>query len=117
MNRGIYDLLVGALGSEDEARRWLAVYEDLSEHIILGFNERCKARIRLEKTNAEGREFLARVRAIIDECSRLGSPARAARVAAFSICVMLDGSGEACGTQYRMLTEDGDPVKFFHHDL
>jgi len=68
-------------------------------------------------SNVKGREFMASVRAIIDECSRLESPARAARVVAHSMLVMLDGSGEACGTQYQVFTEDGEPVKFFHHDL
>lgn len=56
-------------------------------------------------------------KSIIAECSRLESPARAAHVAVFAMLVMLDGSGEHIGEQYKLLTEDDKPVEFFHHDL
>ena len=73
-------------------------------------------------TNRSGEIFLQHVRDIIDDCSKLESPERAARVTAFAICVMLDGSGEHCGPEYVLSVKnenDGidDPVKFFHHDL
>ncbi len=67
--------------------------------------------------NKQGKEFLDKVREIYTECSRIESPEQAARITAFSIMVMLDGSGEHCGTQYRVLTEDFELVDFFHHDL
>lgn len=68
-------------------------------------------------TNELGEELLDRIREIIKECGCLPTPERAALVTAFSIMVMLDGSGESLGRQYRVYTEDGEPVLFFHHDL
>lgn len=67
--------------------------------------------------NKAGVIFLNEARSIIAECSRLESPAQAARVAVFAMLVMLDGSGEHVGEKYRLLTEGGKPVEFFHHDL
>ncbi len=67
--------------------------------------------------NEQGKEFLKKVRGIYQECARIETPERAARVTAFSILVMLDGSGEFPGTSYRVLTEDFELVEFFHHDL
>lgn len=68
-----------------------------------------------------GEIFLRRVREIIEDCSKLPTPERAARVTAFAICVMLDGSGEDIGPEYILYVrneKDGiDPVNFFHHDL
>jgi hypothetical protein len=65
-----------------------------------------------------GQEFLNRVREIIAECAKLPDPGRAAHVTAFSILVMLDSvSGESGGTQYKVQTDDGEDVEFFHHDL
>ena len=70
-----------------------------------------------EDTNKHGKDFLNEIRAIIGECGKIEDPARAAHTAAFSICVMLDGSGEHIGKQFRVVTEDGEPVDFYHHDL
>ncbi len=67
--------------------------------------------------NEQGKEFLDKVRGIYKECSRIESSEQAARTTAFSIMVMLDGSGEHCGKNYRVLTEDFELVEFFHHDL
>ena len=67
--------------------------------------------------NKAGKDFLKEVRDIIKDCSRLESPEHAAHVAVFSILVMLDGSGEYIGEQYKLLTEDDKPVEFLHHDL
>ena len=67
--------------------------------------------------NKAGEKFLNEVRAIITECARLESPERAAHVAAFSILVLLDGSQEHVGEQFKVLTEDNKPVEFFHHEL
>ncbi len=67
--------------------------------------------------NEQGKEFLDEVREIYRECSKQETPERAARITAFSILVMLDGSGEHCGTKYRVLTEEFELVEFFHHDL
>ncbi len=72
-------------------------------------------------SNKNGEEFLGRCREIIKECSRLNTSERAARVAIFSLCVMLDGSGEDCGPEYMLTVRNEnngvDPVRFFHHDL
>jgi len=67
--------------------------------------------------NEQGKVFLESIREIYKDTSDLKSPARAARVTAFAICCMLDGSGEHDGQQYQVLTAEGKPVKFFHHDL
>jgi len=68
-----------------------------------------------------GRQFLQEVRVIIEECSKLKTPERAARVTAFAICVMLDGSGESLpGGVYALsvLKDDGlEPVEFKHDEL
>lgn len=73
-------------------------------------------------TNKHGLKFLEEVREIYCDCARrLGTHGHAARVTAFAICVMLDGSGEHVGPDYELYvrTEDGklEPVKFFHHEL
>ena len=68
-------------------------------------------------TNEQGKLFLDEVRAIYKECSKLETPERAAKVTAFSILVMLDGSGEHIGVDYRVLTKDFELVDFFHHDF
>ena len=62
--------------------------------------------------NTAGKNFLQASRDIIAECSKLETPERAARVAVFSMLVMLDGSGEHIGEQYRLFTEKGKPVVF-----
>ncbi len=67
--------------------------------------------------NKEGSIFLKQIRSIIEVCSKLESPERAARVTAFAICVMLDGSGEHPGQEYRVVGENNNDVEFFHHDL
>jgi len=64
-----------------------------------------------------GHEFLDEVRAIIEACSRYKPPAVAARLTAFALLVMLDGSGEHVGSEYRVVDSDGELVEFFHHDL
>jgi len=72
-------------------------------------------------TNEHGLKFLEEVRTIYGDTGRLFTPGRAARVTAFAICVMLDGSGEHIGPDYELYvcTESGDlePVIFFHHEL
>ena len=69
-------------------------------------------------TNELGKQFLQEARGIIEECARLKTPERAARVAVFSMLVMLDGSGEHCDfPTCHVITEDGEQVEFFHHDL
>jgi len=70
-----------------------------------------------ERSKELGRELLKEVRDIIDDCSNLPTPERAARVVAFAILVVLDGSGEHVGRQYKIFTEDGEPVQFNHGDL
>jgi hypothetical protein len=67
--------------------------------------------------NPMGEAFLREVRSIIEGCSDLATPARAARVTAFAILVMLDGSGEHIGPEFRVVDEDGKLVEFWHHDL
>ena len=79
--------------------------------------------IRCERTEdgvaaSDGEAFLAAVREIAEGCSKLETPERAARVTAFSVCVLLDGSGEAYPDRgWRVVDRDGKPVDFFHHDL
>ncbi len=48
----------------------------------------------MANSTQNGQLFLSECRAIIAEASRLESPERAARVAVFALCVLLDGSGE-----------------------
>ena len=73
-----------------------------------------------EHLNQEGAEFLRQVQSIVDECNSL-PPERRAHVTAFSILVLLDGSGESIGAEdYRVFIQDGEnltPVKFWHHRL
>lgn len=64
-----------------------------------------------------GDRFLARVREIIEEAGKCDSPERAARVAAFAICVMLDGSGEEIEVEGLELFHEGRIVVFDHADL
>jgi hypothetical protein len=66
--------------------------------------------------NKHGERFLSEVRKIIDYCSGLESPERAARVTAFSIMVLLDGSGEG-DLNNKVVTIDNEDVEFFHHEL
>jgi hypothetical protein len=67
--------------------------------------------------NKCGEKFLRTVRGIVRECSEYQSPAKAARLTAFSLLVALDGSGEHCGDQFRIVAEDGELAEFCHHDL
>jgi len=75
----------------------------------------------MPSTNEHGLRFLEEVRAIYSDCSKLLTPNSAARLTAFAICVMLDGSGEHVGPNYELYvrTENSDlePVTFFHHEL
>ncbi len=71
--------------------------------------------------NAHGKNWINTCREIAEECGRSNTPKRAALVAVHSLCVMLDGSGENIGQQYRVyaVNEKGDlePVNFLYHDL
>jgi len=61
---------------------------------------------------------LEEIRAIYKDCAKLDSPERAARVTAFAICVMLDGSGEHSECpDFRVVDKNGEKVNFYHHDL
>ncbi len=66
-----------------------------------------------------GEAFLEECRIIIAECASLEE--RAARAAVFSMCVMLDGSGEHIGPDYvlSVRNEGGEleSVTFDHHEL
>jgi hypothetical protein len=66
--------------------------------------------------NKDGEQFLRQVRGIIADCNELPKE-KIAHVVAFQILVMLDGSGEHDGESYRIVTENGNPVEFFHHEL
>lgn len=72
-------------------------------------------------TNKHGLRFLKEVRAIYSACNEPLTPGHAARVTAFAICAMLDGTGEHCGPDYELYvrTQSGklEPVKFFHSEL
>lgn len=74
-----------------------------------------------EGAKEAGNDFLDACRAIIAECAKLESPERAARVAVFAMLVMLDGSGEHVGENYRVFIKSDDgsllAIQFFHHDL
>lgn len=71
--------------------------------------------------NKHGLKFLKEVREVYGDCGKLPYSGHAARVTAFAICVMLDGSGEHVGPDYELYvrTESGklEPVEFFHHEL
>lgn len=80
---------------------------NLSEAITTGFT-----------TNVEGRKLLYRIRNSILDASKADTSQRAAKLTAFSIIGMLDGSGEWDGPDYEIRIKDtGELVKFFHHDL
>jgi hypothetical protein len=68
--------------------------------------------------NKSGKEFIEVVREIQREAETV-APDRRARLTAFLICMMLDDTGEfGDGEQkFKIVTVDGKPVKFGHHDL
>lgn len=67
--------------------------------------------------------FLDAVRLVIQEASKQSSPARAARLTAFGILTIIDGSGESFATDYPFRVcapnENGKykPISVFHYDL
>ncbi len=68
--------------------------------------------------NKQGKDFLNAVRSIVQESSRQESSARAAHITAFSILVLIDGSGESFSdVMYELKTKAGQDVKFLHHEL
>ena len=67
--------------------------------------------------NKSGEVFLSEVREIIELCSAYKTPARAAYLTALGLLLMLDGSGEHIGNQYRIVTESGEPVEFLYGEL
>ncbi|GAH37493.1 unnamed protein product [marine sediment metagenome] len=69
-----------------------------------------------------GNEFLKAIRNIINDVVLTSyHPLKSARLTAFVILTMLDGSGEFDGPEYKLYVrkEDGalESVNFFHHDL
>lgn len=74
----------------------------------------------METPKSRGAQFLSEIRSIISECEKL-QPERRARVVAFSIMVLIDGSGEHVGKQYKLfeVNENDDllSVDFLHHEL
>ena len=73
--------------------------------------------MRSDKTNEAGNRFLDQVRGIIEEAAKCKTIERAARISAFAIIIMLDGSGEHNGETYKVVTENGEDVEFDHSDL
>ena len=72
--------------------------------------------------NDHGGKFLMHCREIVENNSRgRWECTEAVLAAVFSMCVMLDGSGEASAPEYVVSVRDEggelEPVEFFHHDL
>jgi hypothetical protein len=71
--------------------------------------------------NKSGKRFIEIIRAIVSEINEDQSirPERRARITAFEICMMLDDTGEFGDgkREFKVVTMDGKPVKFRHHDL
>jgi len=94
-------------------------YRKMTDEEVVEHNWTPKFCVGCPKCN--GKIFLQQVRDIIQLTSRYqlrNDGTNVAQVTAFSILVMLDGSGEQSGThRFRVVTEDGEPVEFGHHDL